>query len=150
MAITKRKGFYFSFDAILALVIMSVIMVTVTQTSILASGLQLHETTEFKEMKISAQDALMTGQRNYTNHEIAEQWHNGNQQEANETAQDHYNSIIPERYTYRLEIDGEELYQRGEESEDSSITTSTTAILPTHKTNGDIEGPAQFKLVIWN
>lgn len=144
--VLNQKGFYFSFDAILALGVMTIAMVAVIQTSGVIND-QTGSQSDYQNMKKHSLDALMTAQKLGVNEQISTYWRENQYEDAREIAEQHYSQVLPENYDYELRIKQQVIVERGD-IDYSELRTSTSIILSSVKSGGIMYGPSELKIVV--
>lgn len=156
-----RKGFYFSMDAVMALLIMSASMMMVLQLSDSSSSNFTTESSEYQEasttsrdiMKLASVEKLSSLNDSYTDqfrptiedsefnesvlNAISLLWANGNQTKASDLAETYFRSKIPGKYEFKLEF-GESrkaVYNSSVLDGNPSIVTSVSSLVSGHKIN---------------
>ncbi len=166
----RRKGFYFSFDAFLALVVMTMSLVIVGQSSDIASDPFRSNTIDFRNADTTGQDSMRLAsrqtfqvfgdsfQQELVNETVMEDsdlnrtildgitllWAARNLSYAKESAQRYFNSSLPERYQYRLQVneDGNEtvIYATSGIPSNPDSVSSISRLVSGHKIDRPSEG----------
>ena len=166
-----RKGFYFSFDALMALTVMSASLFVVIQSSDVANDPYSSSEIDYRQSTITGQDALkLASDQNFNayfndsyrqqlvdntvmNSEdmdrtivdgIALMWAAQNKTYAKKTAKLYFESKVPDRYGYRIQV-GETnpenvLYNTSKSDMNSSVVTSTSRLVSGHEIGEPSEG----------
>lgn len=166
----KRKGFYFSFDALLALTVMAATLAVVSQSSFIASdsfdvtGIDYRAatTTGQDAMKLASHQSFSSFDSSFqqelvedtaiTNSDIDRTiidgvsllWASRNISHAEQATKKYFDSKIPEEYEYRLQINEDDsetvIYQSSEIPDDPEIVSSTSRLVSGHKIDRPSEG----------
>lgn len=165
-----RKGFYFSFDALLALSVMAGTLAMVSQSSIIASNDFQVSNIDYKKSTTTGQDAMkLASQQNFYSfndsfrQELKDQtvmeesdfdrtiidgvsllWAARNISHAKEITQKYFDSKIPESYDYRLEVSQEEdttvIYKTSDMPDSPETVSSISRLVSGHKIDEPSEG----------
>jgi hypothetical protein len=165
-----RKGFYFSFDAIIAFTVIAASLAIVSQSSMLASDSFDVSTVSYQKANLEGEDAMKMASRqdfNYFNDSFRQElmdnkvmdendldrnivdgvtllWAARNFTYASDVAERYLDSRIPDRYGYRLEVNnnGQQntIYQTSETPEDASSVTSISRLVSGHQIDRPSEG----------
>ena len=158
-----RKGFYFSMDAVMALLIMSGSMMLVLQLSDSSSGDFESDSRQFQEasttsrdvMRLASVEKLNSLNESYTDqfrptiddsemdksvlNAISLLWANRNTTKAKNLTERYFRSKLPEDYEFKLIFDedsGESIIFRTKEMEGSPrVVTSVSSLVSGHKIN---------------
>lgn len=165
-----RKGFYFSFDAIMALTVMTASLLVVTQSTDLSSGSFRANTVNYQSTNIIGRDAMKLSSietfRSYNdsyrdelkdNTVLTEEdmdrtildgvtklWAARNTTYAREAVQIYFNSKIPDAYEYRIQINesgtGSVLYETSGLPDNASTVSSVARLVSGHRIDRPSEG----------
>lgn len=156
-----RKGFYFSMDAVMALLIMSASMMMVLQLSDSSSSDFTTESSQYQEasttsrdiMKLASVEKLSSLNDSYTDqfrptiegsefnesvlNAISLLWANGNRTKASDLAKTYFRSKIPGEYEFKLEFGESDrpVYNSSFLDGNPSIVTSVSTLVSGHKIN---------------
>jgi len=169
MEMTK-KGFYFSFDALMALTVMAATLTVVSQSSFVASDSFEVTSIEYREATTTGQDAMKLASHqdfssfnNSFQQELIEEtaiaeedlnrtiidgvsllWASRNISHAEQATKKYFNSKIPEEYEYRLQINEDNsetvIYQSSEMPDSPEIVSSISRLVSGHKIDRPSEG----------
>lgn len=164
------KGFYFSFDAIIAFTVIAASLAIVAQSSMLASDSFDVSTASYQQANIEGEDAMKLASRqdfSYFNDSFRQEltentvmeeedldrnivdgvtllWAARNFTYASEVSERYFDSRIPDRYGYRLEVnsDGDQrsIYRTGETPDSASSVTSISRLVSGHQIDQPSEG----------
>lgn len=164
-----RKGFYFSFDALLALMIMAATLNVVSQSSFVASDTFEVTGIDYRAATTTGQDAMkLASYQDFSRfdssfqRELVEEtamkesdldrtiidgvsllWASRNISHAEQVTKKYFDSKIPDGYEYRLQIDEEDsetiIYQSSEIPDSPEIVSSISRLVSGHK----IDRPSQ-------
>lgn len=164
-----KKGFYFSMDAVMALLVMSGSMMLVLQLSDSTSSEFSKDSSRYQEasktsrdaMKLASVQKLSSLNENYTEqfkptiddsdmeksvlNGISLLWANGNKTKAEELTEKYFTTVMPEKYDFRLifnEDRGENMIYRTKQIEGSpNVITSVSTFVSGHRVNTTSEVP---------
>lgn len=170
MGINWRKGFYFSFDALLALTLMSATLVLVSQSSEIASDSFKVSSIDYRTSTTTGQDAMkLASQQSFNSfndsftQELEDQtimeksdlnrtiidgvsllWAARNISHAEQVTRKYFDSKIPEDYEYRLQVNegGSRtvIYESSTMPDDPQIVSSISRLVSGHKIDRPSEG----------
>lgn len=145
----KNKGIYFSYDAVLALTALMIGMVAITQFAITTVE-KPSEQIQTSSMKIAAEDAIMTAQHQGILRNIQIQRAQGDNQDAQDIAENHFNESIQSRgYRYGITVETTTGTQELVPVQEHESATVTQAILPPVEHNNQIKHSNQIQLIIY-
>ena len=148
----NRKGIYFSYDATLALTALMIGMIAITQFAVVSAETPSDQI-QTSDMKITAEDATMTAQHKGILKEIQEERVEGNDDQAQQTAEQHFNQkIIHDKgYSYGIRIETETGTEELVPIENHESATVTNAILPQvqDQSEDEIKHANQIQIVIY-
>lgn len=165
-----RKGFYFSFDAFMALSVMAATLAVVSQSSMVASDNFQVSNIDYRKSTTTGQDAMkLASQQDYYSFNnsfrqelvddtvmtqsdfdksivdgVALLWAARNFSHAEEVTEKYFDSKIPEGYEYRLQVneDGNKtvIYKSAEMSDNPKIVSSISRLVSGYKIDKPSEG----------
>lgn len=165
-----RKGFYFSFDALLALSVMAATLAVVSQSSYVSSDSFQVTSIDYKKASTTGQDAMKMAssqdfyvfnssfRQDLVDDTVMENsdlnktiidgisllWAARNFSEAEEVAERYFGSKVPDEYEYRLQVneDGTNtvIYKTSTTPNDAEIVTSISRLVSGHKIDKPSEG----------
>ena len=165
-----RKGFYFSFDALMALTVMAGTLAVVSQSSFIASDNFDVTDIDYRSATTSGQDAMkLASSQDFsafnnsfqqklldeTSMEepdlgrtiidgISLMWASRNISYAEETARKYFDSKISDEYEYRLQINENDtetlIYQSSEMPDNPEIVSSISRLVSGHRIDRPSEG----------
>lgn len=165
-----RKGFYFSFDAIMALTLISASLILVINSMDLSRPDYETNNINYQKANLMGRDAMRVGSKasfssfndsfrqelvdNTVMEEsdlnrtimdgIALLWAAGNTSRARVAARTYFDSKIPSQYGYRIQVNesgnGSVIYSRGSIPADSSIVSSTSKLVSGHMIDRPSDG----------
>ncbi len=124
----KNKGYILTWDALLALTL--ILMTFVTLLALGYLNFSPEGNSEFERLHFLGNDVMDTLNKNGVLEEIATYWAKNDTANATETA-DHYLEnleLVPSKFGYRLEIDGENVSERILNLPESEITAKTSSV----------------------
>ncbi|MFB6175501.1 MAG: GEVED domain-containing protein [Candidatus Nanohalobium sp.] len=158
-----RKGFYFSMDVVMALLIMSASMVFVLQLSSSSSSDFRTDSSRFQQLSTNTRDAMRLAEvekvssldKSFTDtlrptigdqdmnksvlNGISLLWANGNRSKARELARRYFSSRIADRYDFMLKFieggDSYVIYNSSRLKGNPRIVTSSSSLVSGHKIN---------------
>lgn len=146
----KKKGIYFSYDATLALTALMIGMIAIVQFTITTAETPSDQI-QTSEMKIVAEDAIMTAQHQGILKEIQQQRAQNNDNEAQNIAEDHFDQSIQQRgYNYGITIETNSGTETLVNTDSHESSTVTQAVLPPVEHNDQIHHSNQIRLIIYN
>lgn len=165
-----KKGFYFSFDALIALTVMAATLAVVSQSSFVASDSFEVTSIDYTKATTTGQDAMklashedLSSFNNSFKQELIDQtavsssdmdrsivdgisllWASRNFSHAEETAKSYFDSKIPDSYEYRLQVNENNsntvIYQSSSMPESPEIVSSISRLVSGHKIDRPSEG----------
>lgn len=165
-----RKGFYFSFDAILAFMIMAASLTVVSQSSMIASDRFDVSTIDYRKANLAGKDSMkLASQQNFDTFNDSFQqelvdntvmtesdlnrtildgvsllWAARNLTYASEVTERYFDKRVPSQYGYRLQVNnnGEKrvIYQTSEAPNDASSVSSISRLVSGHQIDKPSEG----------
>jgi len=165
-----RKGFYFSFDALLALTVMTATLAVVSQSSFVASNSFEVTNIDYRAATTSGQDAMkLASYQDFSRfngsfrQELVDEtamtdsdldrtiidgvsllWASRNISHAEEVARKYFDSKISDKYEYRLQVNENGsntiIYQSSEMPESPEIVSSISRLVSGHKIDRPSEG----------
>jgi len=164
-----RKGFYFSFDAFLALSVMAATLAMVSQSSVIASNNFQVSNIDYKKSTTTGQDAMkLASQQNFYSfnssfrQELKDEtvmtesdfdrtiidgvsllWAARNFSHAEEVAQKYFDSKVPESYDYRLEVNQDNttvIYKTSDMPNNPETVSSISRLVSGHRIDRPSEG----------
>lgn len=146
----KKKGIYFSYDATLALTALMIGMIAIVQFTI-TSAETPSDQIQTSEMKIAAEDAIMTAQHKKILQDIQAERVQDNDEAAQNIAENHFNDSIHENgYSYGITIETESGTEQLIPTDEHESSTVTQAVLPPVEHNDEIRSSNQIRLIIHN
>lgn len=168
--LSGSKGFYFSFDAMTAFTVIAASLAIVSQSSMLASDSFDVSTVGYQNANLAGEDAMKLASRQdfstfndsfrqeLVDETVMEEedldrnivdgvtllWAARNFTYASEVSNRYFDSMVPEQYGYRLEVNnnGERraIYETGETPEDAESVTSISRLVSGHQIDRPSEG----------
>lgn len=165
-----RKGFYFSFDAFLALAVMSASLLVVVQSSEISNDPFKSETVSYQKANLAGQDAMKLASRetfrefdSSFQQELVDEtvmespdldrtildgisllWAARNFSYAEETAERYFDSRVPDEYEYRLQVtesgSSTNIYRTEEMPSSPDSVSSISRLVSGHKIDRPSEG----------
>ncbi len=165
-----RKGFYFSFDALLALTVMSATLAVVSQSSFIASDNFEVTGIDYRSATTTGQDAMkLASHQDFSSFNTSFQqelvdetamtesdidrsiidgvsllWASRNITHAEEVVENYFDSKISDEYEYRLQVNENDtetiIYQSSEMPESPEIVSSISRLVSGHKIDRPSEG----------
>ncbi|AOV94677.1 hypothetical protein AQV86_02010 [Nanohaloarchaea archaeon SG9] len=168
-----RKGFYFSMDAVVALVIMSAALTLVIQLSNSATGEFQTDSSRYAEatdrgkdiIKIASAEKLSSLEQSQTpeltptvdpskfNGSVLDAvnllWETNNKTKASDLVKMYFTPMVPKDYEYKVILEGNEVVYRSSTLEDPpQIVTSSTTLTYVPERPETVD-PKNIRLVMW-